>query len=230
VLVWGERARGSVSELAERAGISFASAHAELKVMRQAGLAETARIGRKEVYYAKARHPDAPLLRKLVATEGRRDAPLSREEQALKRRLKALGAPLRGVKAARVAAGAECAVLVAGVRFARRDAVIAKALPVCFWKGRGALDAKSLAEQVALPEDKHGLGFFLELTSQLAGDRRLLGLAERFRDRRVKSVRDFFYSSGPDRVRDFPLAEKWGFRMNMDLAVFRGLFEKFAPV
>lgn len=227
-LLWGEEARGSVSELAERAGVSFASAHSELKAMRQARLAEAERTRRKEVYFANRRHPDADLLRKLVATEGSGPVPSSAEDEALKGRLKALGAPLRG---ARVVEGATSGdvheTLVDGVRLARRDAVAAKALPLCFWKQREALDGNALDDLVALPEDKHALGFFLELTSTLGDDRRLLGMAERFRDRRVTSVHDFFFSTRKARSREFPLAEKWGFRMNMELDTFRSLFDKF---
>jgi len=78
------------------------------------------------------------------------------------------------------------------------------------------------------PEDKHAVGFFLELTGELGGDRRLAGMAELLRDRRRRSVHDFFLSpSGrAEAARDFPLAARWGFRMNMDLASFRALFDK----
>jgi hypothetical protein len=48
----------------------------------------------------------------------------------------------------------------------------------------------------------------------------------------MKSVRDFFqlpvstYQQAP--LHRFPLAEKWGFQMRMDLESFRSLFDKFA--
>jgi hypothetical protein len=101
---------------------------------------------------------------------------------------------------------------------------------LCFWKVRESLDPKALAELAPRAEDKHAVAFFVELTSELGGDRRLAGLAEGLRDRRMTSVRDFFQSAMPRRdvFRDFPLATKWGYRMNMDLDSFRSLFDKFA--
>jgi len=119
--------------------------------------------------------------------------------------------------------------LVRGASLARRDPVVARSLPLCFWRLRESLDLKALAALATRAEDKHTLGFFLELTGELGGDRRLVGLSESLRDHRMTSVRDFFQApfAHGGVVRDFSLAAKWGFRMNMDLNSFRSLFEKF---
>jgi hypothetical protein len=87
---------------------------------------------------------------------------------------------------------------------------------------------KELQGLASRAEDKHAVGFFLEVTAELGGDRRLLGLAESFRDRRMKAVREFFQTGRHEAAREFALATKWGFRMNMDLDAFRSLFSKFA--
>jgi hypothetical protein len=151
-------------------------------------------------------------------------------DDVVKRKLRALGAPLRSVSPMRVARDEVVQTLLEGTRLARRDAVVARTLPLCFWHVRDDVDPKRLDSLAMSAEDKHAVGFFLELTSILGGDRRLVGLAEALRDKRVKSARNFFQTEAATRApaRHFPLAEKWGFRMNMDLETFQSLFDKFA--
>lgn len=120
------------------------------------------------------------------------------------------------------------ASLVAGAKLARRDPVVARSLPLCVWKSRDRVDASQLHALSLSPEEKHTVAFFLELTAELGGDRRLLGLAEGLRDHRLTSRRPFFPSANNGAPRDFPLAAKWGFDINMDLESFRALFAKFA--
>jgi hypothetical protein len=226
VLLWGERKSGSVAELADLAGVAFAGAHGELKAMRGAQLVVSGQAG-KEVYSANFEHPEAEALRALVTSKPH-PMPPTAEDQRLKRQLAGLGAPLRGVEPFVVKPSEQMATLVRGVLLARRDAVVARGLPICFWTVRESLDVKALAELTSRPEDKHALGFFLELTGELGGDRRLVGLADSVRDRRMTSLRDFFQSTQRSELaRDFAVATKWGFRMNMDLASFRALFDKF---
>jgi hypothetical protein len=122
------------------------------------------------------------------------------------------------------------ALLVRGTVLARSDAVLARSLPIVFWNLRDSLEPRALLSHAARAEEKHAVGFFVELAGVLGQDRRLVGVAEQFRDRRVTSLRDFFLNVSPRRrelARDFPVAAKWGFRMNMDLESFRSLFDKF---
>lgn len=226
-LLWGEEKRGSVAELAGLAGVAFAGAHAELKAMHCAQLAVARREGGKEVYSANFDHPEAATMRALVSADARPPTRFSAEDEVLKQKLVALGAPLRGAEPLDVESSERVPTLVRGALLARRDPTVARVLPLCFWKLRDALDARTLAELTSRAEDKHTLGFFLELTAVLGADRRLLGLAEQLRDRRMTSVRDFFHVGRHDVVRDFDLAAKWGFQMNMDLDSFRTLFRKF---
>jgi hypothetical protein len=229
LLLWGEQARGSVAELAELAGVAFASAHVELKAMQRAELVSSKRERGKEVFAANLGHPEGDALRALVVADRAAPRAATDDEDTVKRSLVALGLPLRGVDPLDVPAPERVSMLVRGAALARRDPVVARGLPLCFWRLRESLDLKALAAQAPRAEDKHSLGFFLELTGELGGDRRLVGLAEHFRDGRMTSLRGFFQASRARRevFRDFPLAAKWGFQMNMDAGSFRTLFEKF---
>ena len=196
--------------------------------MQQARLVSSEHDGSHQVFFANASHPDADALRTLVASETRRSSPTSPEDELVKRQLKAMGAPLRGVGPEELPES-KPELFVHAMDLARRDPVVAKTLPVCIWKQRDSITAKALEDLSARPEDKHALGFFLELTSELGGDRRLAGLAAVLHDRRFTAVREFFYlaSTRREAQRDFSLATKWGFRMSMNLEAFRALFDKF---
>jgi hypothetical protein len=82
--------------------------------------------------------------------------------------------------------------------------------------------------------EKQALGFFLDLTAELSGDRRFAEWMKPLRDRRYRTSRDFFHSASRSR-RQLQLAEektpeagrRWQLRMNMDLDAFRSTFEKF---
>jgi hypothetical protein len=96
-LLWGEKKSGSVAELAELAGVAFAGAHSELKAMLRSQLVVSRHEGGKEVYAANLAHPEATTLEALVASAASPVIPQTAEDETLKRKLVALGAPLRGV-------------------------------------------------------------------------------------------------------------------------------------
>ena len=226
MLLWGETRRGSAAELAELANAPFGATHAELKAMLHTGLAVVVHEDGKDVYAANSRHPEADALRALARPEQPQLS--SRDDEEVRRGLVALGAPLRGVAPLSVSSDQQLAMLVRGARLARTDSVVARSLPLCFWKLRNALDMDVLRELALRAEDRHVVGFFVELAGELGGDRRLGGLAEQLRDGRMKAVREFFVGTkSKDLAREFPLAAKWGFRMNMDFESFRSLFRKF---
>jgi hypothetical protein len=229
-LLWGEAQTGSAAELAALAGVAFAGAHGELKAMQRAQLAVSRKERGQEVFAANFDHPEAAPLRALVASAARLTVPNTVQDPIVRGQLVALGAPLRGVEPIAVAPADQMSVLLAGVQLARRDAVVARSLPLCVWHLREQLDMKRLAGLAFRAEDRHALGFMIELAGELGGDRRLAGLADRLRDRRITLPRDFFQRPAPRAPgvdRDFPLAAKWLFRMNTDLEAFRTLFDKF---
>ena len=231
-LLWADGVRGSVSGLAEQAALALATPQAELKGMRQFGLAQVIREGRKDVYCANWDHPQADALKALL--DGSKSEVQPYEIDAdVKGWLKSLGAPLR-VEDTAAPMPSLSGVLVEGLRTARKDPTVARSLPLVFWFQRDNLDVSGLLKMVRRPEEKHSLGFFLELTGELGSDRRLKGLAEAFKDKRMTAERDFFLlptsesgrklaeSSTPD------VARRWGFRMNLDYSAFESLFNKFA--
>src|SRR5262249_49168876 len=232
-LLWGEGARGSAAELAEKAGVGFASAYRELKAMGRYQVVASSHEGGKDVYAANLEHADADVLRRLATSRPRMAPPRDERADTLRRSLRAMGAPL-AVEPTTEKEALDEGTLVDGVKLARRDPVVARALPVCVWHQRDRVDPDRLVAAAREKGEKQALGFFLELTGQLSGDRRFARWAKSLRDRRVTSVHDFFdfpaaYGSQKLAKQRTPrVAEKWGFRLNMDLETFDSLFRKFA--
>jgi len=228
LLLWGENERGSVTELAEKASVSFASAHAELKRMKQAQLVRSTRDHGVEVLSANATFPHADVLRGLVNATPQPEA-ASPNDDLVRGSLKTLGAPLSQVEPVAVAPEDQLGRLLEGVELARRDPTVARVLPLCFWRLRNLLAHARLHELATGPEQKHAVGFFLELTDRLGNAPKLSWTAESLRDRRMKTTREFFLPARPDRERTdtFDLAEKWGFRMHMNFESFKTAFDKF---
>ncbi len=228
VLLWGSRKQqGSVAELAELANVSFAGAHGELKSMLRLGLVVATKTSSKEVFAANVAHPAADLWSKLAEMDVTPRIATTEEDDSLKKRLVSLGAPLRGVKPTQLSDSDVLPTLVDSLQLARRDAVVARTLPLCFWNARNQLEGRALRELDLGPEEKHAFAFFLELTGELGGDRRLHGLAEGFLDLRLTQHRPFFHTMAVGSERSFDLAKKWGFSMNMDFESFRTLFDKY---
>ena len=147
-----------------------------------------------------------------------------------------LGAPLYGttaVKAADVPPPER--VLAEALPLARRDATVARALPMGFYRARKRLDFRLLRRLARERGQGRALGFFLELTAELSGD---AGLAREARPlavdaRRRKRASQFFkLRSAMERrlaaLKTPPVARRWGFRMNMSADSFASMFRKAA--
>jgi hypothetical protein len=228
MLLFGKTAvKGTAGELARLADVTLSNAQSELKAMHAAGWLTATMERNREVYAANDMNPDVGVLRDLVqaSTYPRGYSVDAHDDQLIKGRLRTLGAPLRGVEALPLGDVTPAEVLFAAMTVARRNAVLARTVPIAVWKTREALDAKVMRELPAGPEQRHALGFTIELAGTLGGDRRLVGLSEVLRDRRLRSVRPFFHDS--ERSTAFPLAEKWGFTMNTSYDDFASLFRKF---
>ena len=232
-LLWGEEVRGSASQLADRAGVRFAGAYRELRDMLRYQLVDSVYEEGVQVYFANPDHPESDLLRRLVASRPPIAPPRGEAADKLRASLHGLGAPLSGPRADVLPQDRE-ATLVAGVKLARRDPVVARALPLCLWRQRETLDPDALALAARQQGEKHALGFFLELTSELSGDPRFARWAASLLDRRVHTKSPFFHlpatraSAELARRNEFPIAHRWGFSMTTNLDSFRALFDKFA--
>jgi hypothetical protein len=232
-LLWVAGAEGSVSELARRAGVSFAAAHRELLAMRAAGLAWSKRAGAAVVYSASPGSAHAELVRRLVAEAASTpQPPPAPDAETVRTWLSAAGAPLLVSRPATGPMPSLEQVVAEAVALSHRDAAVARVLPLVLWRHRNGLDHEELARQAALRNERQALGFFLELTGSLGGDPGLKARARRLRDRRRTRARPFFARApGPRalalaRARTPALARRWGYLMNMDLSSFASPFGK----
>jgi hypothetical protein len=234
-LLWRRGATGTASELAKQARISFTSAYRELKLMERFGLAMSSVDDGREVYAAATDHPDADLLRGLVSAPQRSAAPTDEAAFATRRRARALGAPLQ-VPAEPVASHDREQVLVDAVRLSRRDATLARTIPVLIWRQRRSLDRARLHAAAHKARQKHAVGFFLALTAELAGDDELALWAESLRDHRARGERSFFDLASAVTSRELAerrtpaVARRWGYWMDLDMPTFQSTFEKFSSL
>jgi hypothetical protein len=233
-LLWKRGASGTASQLARRARLSFSNAYGELQRMKEFGLAAVRVEDGREVYSAANDHEDADLVRRLVATKpASATAPDDEVAAVVRGRARTLGAPL-AVLSAPVDRDERENALVDAVRLARRDATLARVLPVAMAAQWKTLDRDRLEAAAVRARQKHALGFFLALTAELQGNRALRRWAERFRDHRVTSQRPFFTLPSGRASRELAerrspdVARRWGYLMDLDLDSFRSAFAKHA--
>lgn len=232
-LLWEPGAEGSVSELARRAGVSFAAAHRELQAMRAAGLARAKRAGAALVYSANPGSPHVELVRRLLeeATAGPPPPPVP-DADRVRTWLSAAGAPLLVSRPAKGPLPPPEEVLAEGLALSHQDPTVARVLPLVLWRQRDGLDYEKLVCEASRRNEGQALGFFLDLTGSLGGDSRLTAVARRLRDRRRTRSRPFFTRGQGRRAlalareRSPALARRWGYVMNMDLASFASLSGK----
>ncbi len=229
-LLWGDGTRGSVSELARRAGLSFASAHRELEGMRAEGLALAERAGAALLYRANPGYDQADVVRRLLGEAS--VTPSAAAGETVRGWLAAAGAPLLVARRPKGPTPPLEEVLAEGLSLSHHDAALARVLPVVLWKYRNRLDYGSLVRAATARDEAQALGFLLELTGRLGGDPRLTALATPLHDRRRARLRSYF-PRGQGRMalalarrRTPPLARRWGYLMNMDLESFASAFTK----
>lgn len=234
-VLWGnQEASGSTAYLAALAGLGFASAYRELRSMEALGLVTAERKGRAVLYRRNPSHPFADALRTFVMAPA--VLPDDPEAGKLRSQLASLGAPVQHEAVGSSSASVEETV-VRGAHLARRDPDVARALPVCLYQQRDVLDPERLRDQAVQHSEKRSLGFFLDLTTALSGDRRFAAWARPLKDRRwTQTPHPFFHTTFRSR-RGRKLAEQrtprvarlWGWQMNMEMDAFRSTFEKFVP-
>jgi hypothetical protein len=231
-LLWAGGATGSVSELARRAGVSFASAHRELEAMRAEGLALAERAGAALVYRANDAYERADVVRQLVGGGSARSASPPAEGDRVRGWLAAAGAPLLVSRPLRGSRPPLEEVLADGLSLSHHDAAVARVMPVVLWKHRHEVDYGRLVRAATERDEGQALGFFLELTGRLGQDPRLASLSRRLRDHRRARLRPYFARAqgrmalALARKRTPPLARRWGYLMNMDLDSFASAFGK----
>lgn len=236
-LLWAEKVKAPVFHLAELGGLNYRSAHKELNRMLCAGLASRSIVGNATVFEADFDHPQADLVRALVADSAsgsakRRVRQAKAEDERTRSWLAACGAPLHANPAEEEPPSLENLV-VRSARLARSDVSVARSMPVFVWRHRQDLDFRLLYLEAHQLAEKRTVGFFLALTGILASDSELLDAAEKFRDRRVKKTVDFFVRSHSPSERRLAeartptVAKDWLFRMNMTMESFASTFARF---
>jgi transcriptional regulator with XRE-family HTH domain len=149
-----------------------------------------------------------------------------------------LGAPLYGSTAVKASDVPRPELVVAeALPLARREAAVARALPVALYRSRKRLDFNLLRRLSRERGQGRALGFFLELTADLAGDRSLAHEARplaRGARRRARASQFFKLRSATERrlaeLKTPAVARRWGFRMNMSDDSFASMFRKATRV
>ena len=232
-LLWSDGAVGSVSELARRAGVSFAAAHAELEAMRAEGLARSERAGAALVFRANPAYRHTGLVRRLLREDAASAAsPPVADGDRVRGWLAGAGAPLLVSRPVRDRVPPLEEVLAEGLALSHQDATVARVLPLVIWRHRDRLDRGRLVRAATQRNERQALGFFLDLTGHLGGDPGLMSLSERLRDHRRTRARPFFARAhgrmalALARRRTPALARRWGYLMNMELDSFASAFGK----
>lgn len=231
-LLWLEKAVGTVSDLSRLAEVSYATTYDELKKMEGAGLALSERVGNSLCYRANEKASQADALRALLG-EPKSRRPASDEDVVWN--LSRLGAPVavsfeRGSKDMETLSPEE--TFAEAMKLAHRNPTVARVLPVALALHGGRLNQERLSFLAKRSKEHMTLGFFLELTGELSGQKELTRWARRLRDRRVSKPQEFFtgpkskYERELARLNTPKLAAKWHFTMNMGMDSFSSLFEK----
>jgi hypothetical protein len=125
------------------------------------------------------------------------------------------------------------AALAAGLTLAHEDAAVAGNLPVVLWKNQ-SVDLREVSDHAVRAGEAQTLGFFLELTDELAGGQSFSAAAAPLRDKRLSRMKNFFTTDGHFRPYEEELAaantpevaKRWHFLMNMSLGSFQSYFRK----
>lgn len=231
--LWADGLSASIQALARQNGMSYSSAHAELKRLEQAMLARSRVVGNSHVFEANKDHRMAGAVEELVrASADAQPTDEFTQPAQIMANLASLGAPVQTETQPAADLVPEEAI-AQGLRMTHRSPTLARAYPVLLARNRDRLNLDRLRQEATALNEKQTLGFFLELTGTLASDRHLRSFAQTLRDRRVRRVRDFFegphgkYSRELANRRTPQVAKDWHFRMNMDMDNFRTFYSKF---
>lgn len=221
-LLWHDGWSGSVHELSQLSGLSYATAYETLKKMSQFGLVTSSLQGKARVYTSTLDRKTRRLLTDLMKLEQQEaDKPYYQS-------LTELGAPLVNEASLPKPLPLE-ALLCCKVAESKDNATLLRVLPVTFQKVRGNLRVEFLHAYARKNKVLKEVGFLLDLTAELYDDSQFKKWAGRFRDRRWKH--DTCYFSRDRKAGRFKLAlldkntpalaKKWHLKMNMDLDSFR---------
>lgn len=233
-LMWAQGRSGSMRELAMLGGLTYSAVQREVEGMMAAGLAKREVVGGAHRFCANRASPHARLLTQLLRSSKPTHETPPTEDRAVYTTLVRYGAPLAS---ARLPEGTGLPLeeaLTHALRLAHRDPTLTRVLPVVIWRQRHTLSIPVLEHLAKRLDERQTLGFFLELTGQLAKDDLLQSQAAELRDKRRRRMRYFFGEPRGTAQRRLvelntpPVARSWHFLMNMPMETFVSHFEKFA--
>ena len=235
-LLWVDNLEASGYQLARLAGGAYSSVYDELEAMKKERLVTSRRQGNAVMFRKNDGFTWRKALTTLLNTQqvsvARAKKPTDDE---VRLSLSKFGAPLRVHRESELDLPLE-ETLVCALTLARRDATVARVLPVVFAKNQDLLNLRRLEflarKQGVLPV----LGLFLDLTALLTKRQKLHAEARRFKDGRRKRMENFFVDRKFTRFekelaeRNTPsVARHWHFLMNMGLDSFEDRFKKSFP-
>lgn len=234
-LLWGEGRVGTIADFTRWADVAFAGAHKELRAMEDAGLVASEWKGGSRVFSRVRNHPLGKVLKSLVNSDSAAPEPVfeSKRNTTVKEALAYLGMPVNAAKKKPKRNESLEALVASGCKLATRDASVARALPVFLFEHRDELNVDKLKTESKKRGQKHAMGFFLALTSELSGYAEMKEWAEGFRDRRRKNPTYFFanptkHTKRVARLKTPEVARSWNLLMNMSMDSFASTFDKFS--
>jgi hypothetical protein len=236
VLLWAENVEASGHQLAKLASAAYSGVHQELESMVNAGLVSSRPEGKAVMFRKNDQYPYAHMLVTLL--EGEQKAPASKQrptDHDARLNLSKFGAPLAVEGVTNVDLSLE-QTLVAGLALSRRDATVARVMPVVFAKNKDAVDSERLEFLARRKGLLQVLGLFWDLTGSLMNNKELRRKAKRVKDNRRKRTENFFLNTKSNRFEQ-ALAEAntpsvvrdWKFTMNMNMDSFESSFRKSFP-
>jgi DNA-binding transcriptional ArsR family regulator len=232
-LLFTEGRKESVSGLAKLVGVSYSTAYEELRAMEKAGLAKSEYEGNRVLFRADDDNPQVALLRSLLNAASK--SPETPSDAVLSN-LDRMSGALGGHTSENHPSLTNEETLALALRLARRNATVARVVPVALYKSRNHLNLDQLKQFALKAGEKKALGFFLDLTSELSKSDLFHDFARTLRDRRFHRPESFFlnrprgkHAKRMESQNTPALAKRWHFRMNMDLQNFRSHFQKFVP-
>ena len=236
--LWRDRARGTASSLARRAGVPFGAAYGELKAMARAGAAREALESGRVVYEAHAQSPYAEALSQLAAAVPAHGEAGADEQHAaentVRSELAAQGAALQQRPAPDTPALPLEELLARACELSHRDPSVAKALPYLFARKKEQLSFERLERALLEHKQKHTAGFFIALAGALTDDKILTAWSKQLKDKRRTRRTDLFSAAAASALeplagRSAPSAARaWGYRLNLSMDDFRNVLDELA--
>ena len=225
-------------ELALASGFSVAAVSRELELMERAGLARRERVGNAHLFQANHDSEHSELLLELLTAAANESSVKAApyEDDVVRTMLAEYGAPLvsREVGAGQRPSTLE-ELLAYALGLSHRDPYVALVIPLVLDQTWRTLDLAALRYWATRVGEKQALGFFLELTGELARKEEYRREAGRLRDRRFKKQRSYFTPEEVGRfsreladLRTPDSARRWKYRMNLPTDSFAAHFKKFS--